>query len=444
MGVKQFVNLIRNCLKKKTNTLPPTRSVSIGGTLLNGASAELTFMDAEGPLFCLAPTNEHPYPIFSDSFDSINNDLAGTGANVTSTLMVADGKCTAAAVPGSHGLSGWYNCNSIANNVVISVEATGESPQIRLRESDNGNMLIVWYDKTGSLRIDDLSNGILTNRKKAQIPDHDSSIGYQIVVKLFNNHLSVSMFRDNLLINALDYTGLAISGMRGTLNSLGSSTTAEFRNFKSRKITRFINMVCLGDSNTHKARNQPAIDPGTGHLYTSLLASRFVMDGFAVSNAGLGGDRTIDIAARLDADLRARWVAGARNIATLMAGVNDFHKGATVEDTLMNMGALINAVLNDGWELWVMTYPPHRPYSASLRHLNNWIKQNADLNGYKVIDIHAAMVRASDNERHPAYCWPNGNQHFPPAGHAVVADMLTSALLQCGAVELDGQQQWKK
>jgi lysophospholipase L1-like esterase len=154
------------------------------------------------------------------------------------------------------------------------------------------------------------------------------------------------------------------------------------------------------------------------------------MDGFAVSNAGIGGDRTIDVAARLPADLMARKVTGALNIATLLVGVNDFHKGATVSETLANMDALVDAVLSDGWELWVMTYPPTRPYTASVRQLNNWIDQNAHSKGYKVIDLYTPMTQTSDNERNPAYCWPNGNQHFPAAGHAVVADLLTSELTQ--------------
>ncbi len=73
-----------------------------------------------------------------------------------------------------------------------------------------------------------------------------------------------------------------------------------------------------------------------------------------------------------------------------MIGTNDFIAGNTVVNTWTQLQILVANVKVNGWEPWIITYPPKMgdtTVNTSIVAYNNLIKANTSL-GYSVVDAY--------------------------------------------------------
>lgn len=127
-------------------------------------------------------------------------------------------------------------------------------------------------------------------------------------------------------------------------------------------IATYTRYMAFGDSMTDgsSADIVSLYDPGitTGYPFTlqALLAERYTSQTMQVQNDGCGGRAA---GASLD-DLVTNLARNHPEVTILLDGVNDLNGGATPSDTVDEMGALSNTILQSGSQLMLVTLPPQR------------------------------------------------------------------------------------
>jgi len=300
----------------------------------------------------------------SDDFSVNDNEWEVSNSDTDSTFTVSGGKLTITEGPGNFRLASWSERNSYGKNIVISVDinANIKSAMLNFRRTVSSDYLLIFYaNSTAHFRFSKVVSSITTTVVENTLsPALSNAATFNWEIKVFNNHVSailrdatgeiLSMIasNDSILETFIDpITGLA---------SQSSSDIPQFDNYKSKIIENFVNVVCLGDSNTQRL----AASLDFGRNYPALMLDKFKNESVTIINEGLAGDKIAEVDARLSTALFPRRTKEARNIATLLIGTNDF--GRSTVDTVVNATAalttLIQNIMKDGWELYLMTYFP--------------------------------------------------------------------------------------
>ena len=137
-------------------------------------------------------------------------------------------------------------------------------------------------------------------------------------------------------------------------------------------------IVCVGDSIT-----EGFADPNNWpyHLEARLGGDWKVVD------QGVGGAKTADMLARIDAALALN-----PHFVIIMGGTNDLANGGVpLATTQANIKAMCTRVESYGAVPVLCTVIPNSYHLADRDILNAWIAEYANLNGYSLIDFYAVI-----------------------------------------------------
>ncbi len=172
--------------------------------------------------------------------------------------------------------------------------------------------------------------------------------------------------------------------------------------------------VCMGDSIT-----EGAFLPE----YTSYpdILGRFI-DG-KTYNSGIGGQTTSSMVARFKSDVLAHHPARL----FLLGGTNDIFQRATAANIETNLRKMIDAGLNAGAKVFLLTIPPDNKFTGDQNDIktavNAWISAQVS-NNVTVVDIHAPMANGS--KLFAAY--DNGDGVHPnELGMSIIAKTIVQA-----------------
>lgn len=150
-------------------------------------------------------------------------------------------------------------------------------------------------------------------------------------------------------------------------------------------------IVLLGDSIT--AQNESA----SGDTLTTLNAGYFTVGNIqlgspftVLNNAGVSGERTDEILARFDEDVKAynpEWVF-------LLAGTNDLLASINIDTVKANLLSLYDKIASVGARL--VTATPYAsssmPSESDFGELNRWIREQSVLRGFVLCDFEAVTT----------------------------------------------------
>ncbi len=193
-------------------------------------------------------------------------------------------------------------------------------------------------------------------------------------------------------------------------------------------------IVCWGDSLTFGAGVQT-----DGGRYPKVL-SRLFTPSRPVRNAGIGGESSTQVAARMLADPRSR-----EGVAVIWAGRNNYDDPNRVRADLRAMAArcgrsLVLSILNAD----VPEEHRGRPGHRAIRALNDALR---DEHGHRFLDVRGPLVerglamnglvptaqdRADIVDDVPAQALRADHIHLNDAGQAVIATLVRDALLARG------------
>ncbi len=174
-------------------------------------------------------------------------------------------------------------------------------------------------------------------------------------------------------------------------------------------------IVCVGDSIT-----EGFSDPNNWpyHLKARLGGDWEVVD------QGVGGAKTADMLARIDAALVLN-----PHFVIIMGGTNDLANGGVpLATTQANIEAMCTRVESYGAVPILCTVIPNSYQLAQRDILNAWIAEYANLNGYDLIDFYAVI----DNPLNPGYSNPalamSDGLHPNPAGYTAMGNTIDLAV----------------
>ena len=172
---------------------------------------------------------------------------------------------------------------------------------------------------------------------------------------------------------------------------------------------RAYTFVALGDSLTA----WPANEPWPVRLDAEDARLRMV------NNAGVPGDLTSEMLARLDSDV----LAYKPDVLFVLGGTNDVGHYISAATTIRNLKAIIVAAKAKGIRVILLTIPPDSyPYMAApIDSLNSAIVHLGNAYGLLVVDIHAALS-TSAGVYVPKYT--SDGLHFSALGAQKVADTV--------------------
>jgi len=291
------------------------------------------------------------------------NDIGDTTA-MLSTFSIASNKLTVNYPTGSlfynTGVSNRY---MHGRNKYISINlANGSSsyPIIFTRFLNTSNLNFTFINFAASqlnfkARV---SGSDYQAGDNGSIPGYNSSTNYQYIVKIFENLMFTAvidtsagkMFRHYSVFSNL------LQAQTGTRNGLGLvSGSQQYSNLVTKDLNNYINVVCIGDSNT----TENTIS-ANGTNYVQLLNYKYSDKNISFVNKGVGGDDTAYILGRMS-NIISSYVSGARNIATLLVGTNDareVHNTWNFATTCANYVSISQQLKAANFEVWFMTYPP--------------------------------------------------------------------------------------
>jgi lysophospholipase L1-like esterase len=105
-------------------------------------------------------------------------------------------------------------------------------------------------------------------------------------------------------------------------------------------------------------------------------------------NAGIGGDQTHQMLARLSTDV----LAYDPTDVAIMGGTNDIDATRPLVDILAYLGAIIDAVQAGGANAWLLTIPPNTTYPSEVAALNAALPALAAAHGAHLIDVAALLT----------------------------------------------------
>lgn len=349
-----------------------------------------------------------------DSFDNPNNQWIKGSDIATSDPIIAGGSLSITSSHFKHSTVVNKECNGRNSITKTSVEnAASPYPQVQNLVNDSGDLVVAWVKGDNkSFNVSTYKDGHQDLQPQiANVFSNETSL--KIVTKVFSNkYFALLTDQDEKVLSVREYSNIDQS-LYGVKNGIGNHVnTAVFTDYTYKNINKFINIVCLGDSQT--AGNNLA----EKEKYVNQLNSLFLDNEVSFSNKGISGNKAPDISARLQADLFDLAVDGARNIATLMVGTNDLNGGVhkSVQDTFNNIVTLCNEIKNEGWELVLMTVPVRNNgitgINTKIQKLNKKIYEGAHDLGVQVIDLWEIFVDPENEELAKTGYLQADNLHF--------------------------------
>lgn len=185
------------------------------------------------------------------------------------------------------------------------------------------------------------------------------------------------------------------SGGSGVFPSLGTLSFGSSANTATSQVTAPSHplhehlIVCVGDSITEGLANP---NNWPYHLKTRLDGN------WTVVNQGVGGAKTADMLARMNATLQL-----APHFVIILGGTNDLANGAVpLAGTQENIVAMCTQVESYGAVPVLCTVPPDSNHLEQRDVLNAWIAEYAVVKGYPLIDFYSVI----DNPQNPGHSNP--------------------------------------
>lgn len=369
-----------------------------------------------------------PIP-FADNFNS-DRGWVKANASVNSTFSVANGVGTLTR-GGSYKTCTWTRPDMYANDLVIGADIGDQTlrPMIVMSQTDNANFLFAWLTNSGSdqvLKVNKLvadTNTLISELTLASVGANDP-IRLEIT-KIGTRCFVTALKADGEMAGQIIVTSTDVSDQNGYKNGLAmvGEGSRDFDNLEFRALQgQYTNIVCLGDSNT---KYSPHTDD---QEYAWQMHKRKKFRGITCVNSGVSGNRVAQVTARLGTDLDPYFIAGARNVCTILIGINNLVDGDTAADAWADMVTLINAVVASGWETYVMTYfhglnlPSANAWRDDLRDL---VMANAPALGATVIDTYPIFgCTKGGNDIDPGIIEAGNFVHISPEAKEILARAL--------------------
>lgn len=184
--------------------------------------------------------------------------------------------------------------------------------------------------------------------------------------------------------------------------------------------------VALGDSTT-------GVDYNSGVLWPQALQAISGRKLSLLRNAGVGGDTTAMMLARVQADV----VALNPSICVFLGGTNDVLNSVPFATTQANIIATADVINAAGIEFVIGTLVPRNAHTgtsgvAAVRTLNAWIKLWAASRGYRVIDFNKALANPRSGEYAAGTFYDP--VHANAAGNIIMAQTAAAVLTASGDV----------
>ena len=188
-------------------------------------------------------------------------------------------------------------------------------------------------------------------------------------------------------------------------------------------------LAFLGDSITQQGQGSP-------DGYVNLVLRSLALEGVYVNpvKAGISGNKSNDMLARLDRDVLSR----KPKVMTLSCGVNDvwhhdWNKGVSLEDYKKNISAIFDKCAASNCQVVVLTATMfEKPEMEKFKHnvmvapYNEWLREEAKRRGYPVADLNADMWKA--HAENPTVKLTRDGVHMLPEGNRLMARGVLRAL----------------
>jgi hypothetical protein len=256
---------------------------------------------------------------YTDSLDA-NSLYVSASANVTSTATIDTVLHTLTIVaPDNYDKSAKSNLHLFGRNILINTVFTNSAgaAQIQTRiNSVNGLGGLVWYKEQSSAALClakiATSFTLITN----SIPfDGSGTADTEISIRAYENMSEIFARQGANIIAMYRYYDSAFGTIPGKYHGLGASSTSVYKTYvKSSVLKEYINILCVGDSNT--AGNGLTLK----QKYPSKLMTYYFEKNVGVMNKGVSGNKVVDVANRMLSDIYLGYLDKARNIAIIQIG----------------------------------------------------------------------------------------------------------------------------
>ncbi|AXC37910.1 esterase [Microbacterium phage Jacko] len=144
-----------------------------------------------------------------------------------------------------------------------------------------------------------------------------------------------------------------------------------------------------------------------------------------VRNAGISGNTSADIRARLAADV----LAYSPNLVSLWCGVNDITQGRTLAQFQADYRAIVDDILETGASVALFTIPPRDDLTkqATITAWNGWIRALAAEKRLNLVDAYAAISNPSTGDILSGFGSGDG-VHLSASGHNSVAQQFVAIM----------------
>lgn len=179
--------------------------------------------------------------------------------------------------------------------------------------------------------------------------------------------------------------------------------------------------VALGDSLTSPSGGAPS-----GGAWVDYLRFRTAGRFYLLNNAGVPGDNTAMMLARLHTDV----LAHNPRVVTFLGGTNDLTQGVTLDTYKSNVTRIVDRIAATGATTVILSIPPRGLTDKKLAQtavFNAWLKAFARERNLHFVDIHARLVDPATGS-YKAGLGHDDNLHLSRAGAAVIGDALNEQL----------------
>jgi lysophospholipase L1-like esterase len=333
----------------------------------------------------------------TDDFEINSGNWIKAGPWVTSSIGI-DGIATITPADSNVVYSGYKNKNAISNNFITSVVTyiTDAAPQFHLREASASEMLVPYaYNDAGTGKIVLISTGSISHAA-VEIPNFNAENIYQLVCKVFGNRLHLEVYDSNgYYCEDLYITDDALLSYLSNNNGLGASGACVYDNYTFKGLDAMTNFIAIGDSTTQGSGLTQA--PYDGWVQQLQYTHKF--NKYSFVNAGVNGERTDQILARLSTDVIPHYMSGQRNIVNICAGLNDLEAAVPISTIKSNIESIINALRSNGFnEIWLCSTTPIESAGSNvtIKQLNAELATISTVD--KFIDLYSLFVTPGDDE----------------------------------------------
>lgn len=183
--------------------------------------------------------------------------------------------------------------------------------------------------------------------------------------------------------------------------------------------------ISLGDSLTSTDANG-----ASGNGWVDQVRHRSEGRLLLVRNAGISGNNTTQMLARLQADV----LAYAPQLVTLLAGTNDITQQVSFATYKANMTSMIEQMRAAGITVVLATIPPRTIGTVPDQRIaettlwNSWLRQYAQVNGIHLLDFYSILVEPATGAYKTILGFTDG-VHFSVEGNTALADHVLANLL---------------